>query len=152
MENRALAQFKHCHIYRPASVFGAFKSGHRMGLITTLMVNAYRHQTTKVWGAPATLRDYVSATDIGQFITDAVMCNSKGNPTTHILASGKPTSTQDIVHLIQAITQKKVYLQFVNATNSADITFATSSQCSPHWQPENLETRVRQIHHRLLGS
>jgi len=151
MEDRAVAQFKHCHIYRPTSVFGAFKPGHRMGLITTLMVNAYQQKTTLVWGAPSTLRDYVSATDIGQFIGGAVLSETKGNSTTHILASGKPTSTQEIVHLIQAITQKQLYLRFVDATNSADITFAKNNDYSPHWQPENLETTVRHIHHQLLG-
>jgi len=151
MENRALAQFKYCHIYRPTSVFGAFKPGHRMGLITTLMVNAYRQRPTMVWGAPATLRDYVSAIDIGRFIADSVLSDAKSNSTSHMLASGKPTSTKEIVHLIQAITQKQLYLQFVDTTNSADITFATSSHPFPHWQPENLETRVRQIHNLLLG-
>ena len=52
-------------IYRPSSVYGFAGPGTRFGLVAALIHNSIRHRTSRIFGNPHTIRDYVLNADVG---------------------------------------------------------------------------------------
>jgi len=123
---RALPTAISTHIYRPSSVYG-FCPGGRLGLPLTLIRNGYQLKTTKISGSPSTLRDYVHVSDVGRFIGDRIVRGGSGSGT-HILASGKPTSMNEMIRLVERVIDRHLYLQFDSRpTNAQDNTYLPSA-------------------------
>ena len=74
-------------VYRLSSVYGVPVPGRRLGLISTLVLNALRHRPTTITANASTLRDFVSAEDVGRF-----MAQEHKAPGVHYLVSGHPLS------------------------------------------------------------
>lgn len=113
---RALPKRIDTQIYRPTSVYGFAPSG-RTGLVAALAADAIRHRTTRIFGNPNTIRDYVFADDIARFIVEAMIYRPA--PATHLLASGKPTSVLEVIRHVEARMQRSLYVQFDTAPSNA---------------------------------
>ncbi len=112
-------------IYRPASVYG-FRPGARRGLFATMIVNALANKATVISGTERTIRDYISADDVGNFIARKILQAFEGGGT-YLLASGKPTSMFEVVARIQQLVGRPLYRRFEpKAPNALDQSFAQS--------------------------
>lgn len=138
-------------IYRPSSVYGFAGSGVRLGLINTLVQNVSRSKVSHIFGGPHTIRDYVLISDIGKFIVEQ-MHEPRDGLNTFLLASGKPSSMIEILHKIEAVVGRKIYLQFdLNPSNSSHNSFCQSALPSG-WQPTDLTTGIQQTAQQLMNS
>ena len=146
-----LEQERHLHlalphmqrlIYRPASVYGFAGPGTRLGLVAALIHNSIRHQTSRIYGSPNTIRDYVLSLDIGKFVRDR-LDDSERRPGTFLLVSGKPTTIFEILQTVSKVLGRRVYHRFENIpSNAADISFSHSA-LPRFWQPTDVETGIR---------
>ncbi len=143
-EEELLSSSKHLIkiIYRLSSVYGFSGLHNRLGLIPTLLWNGHTNKVSVIFGSPDTLRDYVWVQDIAEFI--AGMIESKNNDSKKlILASGKPTSVQEISIHVQRFLNKQIFLRYVkDGGNSAHNTFSMETR-TEGWIPSDLETGIR---------
>lgn len=138
-------------IYRPSSVYGSSSNGYRLGLISALIQNSIRHKTSNIFGDSHTIRDYVLAADVGQFVANRLL-DVNAECRIYTLASGKPTTVLEILHRIERILGRKVFFTFDKVrTNASDIGFSRSV-LPKFWCPTDLETGLRQTVRRLTTS
>jgi nucleoside-diphosphate-sugar epimerase len=146
-EKLATDNFGNCglNIYRLSSVYGFIRSGRRTGLISVLVRNSLRQQTTLFNGRFDTLRDYVWANDIAEFITDRILSDPCAKSSTSILASGKPTSIFEICKIVQHATKKQAYIYcMADTSNAENITFMPS--VLPFgWKASSLSINIHNI-------
>jgi len=138
-------------IYRPTSVYGFSGSGLRVGLVNALVQNAIRHQVSRIYGEPHTLRDYVLAADIGSFVTERLLTASRGSET-FLLASGKPSSMFEVLRKVEHAIGRRLYLQFNSEPSNASHMSFCIGALPQGWRPTDLDTGVRQTALQLLGS
>ena len=138
-------------IYRPSSVYGFSSNRSRLGLVSALIQNSIRHTTSNIFGDSHTIRDYVLAADIGQFIAGRLR-DGDAESQIFTLASGKPTTILEILHRIERILGRKLFFTFDKVrTNASDISFRPSV-LPEFWRPTDLETGLRQTVRRLAAS
>ncbi len=136
------------YIYRPSSVYGFNRVGDRIGLIAALISGAVRHQETVIFGRMSTLRDFVLANDVGEFLADKIM-SSDVQSGTYLLASGKPTSMTEVIALVQKRMDRPLQLRYkLGDTNVADNTFSADS-LPPNWRVTSLTDGVSQISEKI---
>lgn len=136
---------KGLHVYRPSSVYGFIRPGRRVGLVSALVSNALCQRTTICNGRFETLRDYVWAGDIGEFVADRVMSSDVDTSSVSVLASGKPTSIFEMRSLVQRITGRSVYVRLVaDDANTEHITFLPSVLPNG-WSVSSLSTNIRRV-------
>ncbi len=112
-------------IFRLSSVYGALQPRQRSGMLNVLLERALDGGLAEVYASPTTLRDYVFVDDVARYVVDSVM--AKRQPSTQILASGRPTSVDGLGKMIHAATGKHVRVQYrKERENTADIVFARS--------------------------
>jgi nucleoside-diphosphate-sugar epimerase len=129
-------------IYRPSSVYG-FRPGGRLGLVTALASNALTGRTTRIVGSPHTIRDYVSAEDIGRFVAQEALRPSPGADLTFLLASGRPAAMCEMIALVEQAVQTRTLLQYdPNPSNALNMSFRPSA-LPRRWRPTALETGIR---------
>lgn len=113
-------------IYRPSTIYGYHKGG-RPGLIITLIRNGYQNRTTKIFGSPDTMRDFVHVADIGRYIGNRIISTSSEGGT-FLLARGKPTSMRSVISLVEDVIGKRLYLQYdPKPSNSEHNTYRPSA-------------------------
>lgn len=138
-------------IYRPSSVYGYAGAGGRAGLINVLVNNAWRHAPSRLFGDSATVRDYVYAADIGDFVA-ARIGSADQSSGTFLLASGKPSAMHEVVHTVERVIGQRLFVRFEpNPTNAQHITFCASA-LPKDWKATDLETGIRQTARKLLYS
>lgn len=145
MERIAENYFPSLHIYRATSVYGSIYQGHRSGLVTSLIKNAYRFQITEIWGSLSTLRDFIWAEDIGQYLVRRTLRTRALGRKTYLLASGRPTSIYEVMNLVKHVTQKQILIRFCEPKNSSNIVFSSRIMPQQGWYPTALEIAVRKI-------
>lgn len=124
---RALQESMAILIYRPSSVYGYAGARARKGLVTALVQNAIRNETTRIFGGSDTIRDYVFADDVGSFIADQVI-SPRPDVKTCLLASGKPTSMMELTVIVQNTLQRQLYFQYeAEQSNALNISVRPSS-------------------------
>ena len=137
--------FASCFIYRPSSVYGHSSKG-RTGLISALLSNGLKRQVTSIYGAPTTLRDFVSANDIGRFITRDVLATqiqANRNPT--FLVSGKPSSIFEVIRIIEGFLGRKLYVQYdLDYSNALDNTYSRQT-ISEGWATRTLTEGIQDV-------
>ena len=139
------------NIYRPSSVYGFSGIRGRLGLLNTLLDNANKHVPSRVFGGLDTVRDYVLSSDIGEFIVRR-MRKPVSNSRTFLLASGKPTSVSEMLHIASKVVGRPLYLKLdVKPSNAGHITYR-SCALPEDWRPTDLETGVRQVARQVLLS
>ena len=142
-----------CTIYRPTSVFSIVQPGKRCGLIPAVIWNTLRNRTTSIFGSYATLRDYVWAGDIGDFVADRILNSERSAHREDVLlATAVPTSIGRIVRLVEDMLMRPVNVRFITtpANNSADITVSLRS-VAPGLQVTDISSAIRQVYMRLLS-
>jgi UDP-glucose 4-epimerase len=138
-------------IYRPSSVYGFSGKGFRLGFVNTLIQNSIHHRSSNIFGNSPTIRDYVLASDIGQFVAKKLR-DSENKPKIYTLASGKPTTIFEMLSRIERILGRKFFYTLDKIkTNTTDISFSPSA-LPESWYPTNLETGLRQTARALAAS
>jgi len=128
-------------IYRPSSVYGYSGKKGRVGLVVAMLTSIVQNSTVKIYAQPDTLRDYVFVSDIGRFIAQNIL-NWNGFSQTHLLASGKPTSTLELIQHVERIMRRRVSVQFeLNADNIESNTFNPYA-LPENWMSTSLETGI----------
>lgn len=135
----------HPRIYRLSSVFGPAAGGARRGLIPTLLHDAREGRTTRIVGDLTTLRDYLFTEDVARHVADACGAPPPEGPSVELLASGKPTSIHEILHMVKRAVGRAPALRFAGRRgNRSDITFAASA-LPAGWEPSDLQTSLRRL-------
>lgn len=113
-------------IYRPSSVYGFAPNGRR-GLFSAVVDAISRNKTLTVYGSANTLRDYVFAPDIGDYVARNLIDDNISS-SIDILASGKPTALSEAIFMIETMFNKRLYCRYDSAPhNSLDLTVRMSA-------------------------
>jgi UDP-glucose 4-epimerase len=135
-------------IYRPSSVIG-FSSKGRRNLVSALIFNALRGRETTISGSPHTLRDFISASDIGRFVVKRLQAAKSPGAATFLLASGRPTSIATIMQLVDQLTPQPLFVRFdPRPLNALPMSFRPSSIPSD-LKLTNLELAVSETFHAI---
>lgn len=138
------------YIYRPSSVYGYAGLNRRFGLIPTLLLNANKNKSSVIFGSPDTLRDYVTASDVAEFVVKIVKSNGSASQK-YILASGKATTLHEVSRRVQLIINKPLFLRYVkNGGNSAHNTYRKSTYPTG-WNPTSLELGIYRTNMAFLS-
>jgi nucleoside-diphosphate-sugar epimerase len=152
MQEQALAQaagLDRRHIYRPSSVYGVTRSK-RVGLVTALISNAMQGKTTRIFGNPNTLRDYVLADDIGHYLARRIVdpepaSDPPPGAKTFLLASGRSASVFEVIERIRERVERPLLLQFdPHPSNVRDMSFLPSA-LPTDWQATSLASGISRI-------
>ncbi|MEM9435432.1 MAG: NAD-dependent epimerase/dehydratase family protein [Pseudomonadota bacterium] len=135
-------------IYRLSSVYGYLPGG-RLGLISTLMLNALEGRVTPITGHMDTRRDYVLAADTGAFIAGCIMRGDNGHDP-FLLASGQSASIVQILEAVQAaLGEVPLDLDLAEApNNAADMSFDPAA-LPAGWEPTPLTKGIAQTLMRI---
>jgi UDP-glucose 4-epimerase len=137
------AEFRRRCIYRPSSVYGVGRS-QRLGLVAMLARNALIRNTTRIFGNPNTLRDYVLADDIGAFMARRIVTPG-GTDEVMTLASGRSASVREVVELVGAKVMQPMLLQFdPHPANARNMSFLPSSLPSD-WRRTSLASGIAKV-------
>lgn len=135
------------HVYRPSSVYGVSRS-RRVGLVTALIANAMQGRTTRIFGNPNTLRDYVLADDIGHYVARRIVTpEPEPSPAalTYLLASGRSASVFEVIERIRERIERPLLLQFdPHPSNVRDMSFLPSA-LPADWQPTPLASGISHV-------
>lgn len=129
-------------IYRPTSVYG-MKTSRRIGLVTALVSNALYGRVTRITGSPYTLRDFLLADDIGEYMVQQI-ADPEPDPDTRtlLLAHGRSASVFEVIERIRRLVERPVLLQYDSRpTNAGDMSFLPSA-LPPDWYSTNLESGI----------
>jgi nucleoside-diphosphate-sugar epimerase len=137
--------FEDLMIYRPTSVYGHLGSKYRRGLITQLIWDSQHQATTSVFGSLHTLRDYLWAGDIGEYIYTKIEANISQRQTM-ILASGRPMSIFEILHKLERYLLRRPKIELRHANNARNITFNPSA-IAPDFHSSPLDSCLPKIVH-----
>ena len=145
---RSLSNEMAGYIYRPSSVYG-YAVGGRAGLITSLIGNAIRHKTTRIYGHCNTLRDYVLVDDIGRFVAHKILFPPQPTLGPFLLAQGRPASMYEVIGIVERALQTNLLLQFdPHPSNARDIGFLPSA-LPQGWHPTELSEGVSYVATKL---
>lgn len=134
------------HVHRPSTVYGAAGTG-RVGLVAALIGNALKGATTRIFGSPGTLRDYVLADDIGRYVASRIGAAGTGAVSVHLLAAGRPTAVHEIIELVGRCLDLPLRLQFdPHPTNTRNMSFLPSA-LPAGWNRTPLATGIALLAH-----
>ena len=136
-------------IFRPSSVYGFAGYKARMGLIPTLLWNATQHRVNYVYGRFDTLRDYVLADDVGNYVANKI-CLLNYSEGTFTLASGRPSTIGEIIQKVENITLRRLYVQYSLDDNNTGHNSYSQSLLPYNWHPTNLEIGMRWLHQAMI--
>jgi UDP-glucose 4-epimerase len=138
-QGQLLAQAKGLkqYVYRPSSVYGVPRGKARLGMIPTLIRNAMYRRPSTISAHPSTLRDYVSADDVGAYLS------ADGRaPGLRYLVMGQPMSIFSLVAVVERAMQRQVAVVFTTTKlNHEHISFAPAMKPAD-WSPGPLESKV----------
>jgi UDP-glucose 4-epimerase len=136
-------------VYRLASVYGHIATGHRRGLIPTLLRDGIRREVSTITGRMDTLRDFVWVEDVAGYVARDAR-HARADETV-LLASTRPSSVYEIRTLVERVLGRRIYVTYsTDASNAEDVTFS-SAAVPDGWRATDLESRVREIHRRAVG-
>lgn len=100
---------------------------------------------TRLVGRAYSLREYVWADDIGEYVARRVYTNAQSQETPHVLAQGKPSSVFEIQRTVESVMGRRTYISFdLEGDNSRHTTFAPTA-LPLHWRPQSIAFGVRAI-------
>jgi len=138
----------HKNIYRPSTVYG-YQPGGRAGLILALIRNALYNCTTYISGDASTIRDFVHASDVGQFIARKILGADTANGT-YLLASAKPTSMTEVITRVSRVLGRSLYLQFQPNPSNMESNSYLPSALPADWSCTDLSIGVRMTYDRVV--
>lgn len=136
-------------IYRPSSVYGFSGPAGRAGLVATLIRNATRYQTSRIFGRLDTVRDYVLANDIGSFMAQRIDQFSE-KPQHFLLASGRATAMCEVLDIVRRAVGRPLYVSMDTAPSNANDISYRKSALPDGWFPTDLETGIKQVTHQVF--
>lgn len=138
--------FSRLTIVRPSAVYGSIRPGLRLGLISTLVRNVLESRETVISGHPGTLRDFISADDLGRFLAERLLGRDEQTESeVLVLASGKPSSILEITRLVERLTCKRAYVRYASdLSNWEDMSFA-QSVLPAGWRSTELRQGIRGV-------
>ena len=133
-------------IYRPSSVYGPMEQDAHRGLINNLVKNARNGRFTVLDAQVMSLRDYVYAGDIGQYIARQVCEGGAGSGNdVRFLVSGRCSPIFEVVRKIQRLLHTNVYYRLdAGFGNHGHITF-NPDVMPADWRPVTLDYGIRQF-------
>jgi UDP-glucose 4-epimerase len=139
-------------ILRLSSVFGRVRSGHRSGLIPTLVANGIRRRVSSIVGNMSTLRDFIWADDVAEFVARRILESpDRRDVSKAILASSRPASILEVRKMVEDRLGYSIYVACArDGGNRDDITFSSSSR-PPNWSPSDLKTSVSAVYRDALS-
>ena len=134
-------------IYRPSSVYGLKEQQSRHGLINNLILNARAGRITVLDAHVMSLRDYVFAGDIGNFVARRIRFESAesiGKPA-QFLVSARCSSIFEVFQKIRRILNLHAQFRYDDQFgNHKNITFS-DSVLPPEWRPVSLDVGLHQF-------
>jgi len=137
-------------IYRPSSVYGFTPNGRR-GLFAAIIASTLTNRPAVIFGSPHTLRDYVFAQDIGDFLAGTLARPLTGE-TVMLLASGKPTSLSEAIATIEAQIGRRYYGRFDKAPHNALDMTVRMTALPPGLRRTPLRLGINLVHQSMLRS
>jgi len=135
-------------IYRPSSVYGYTPRGRR-GLFSAIIASILTSRPAVIFGSPHTIRDYVLAADIGDFVAQELGREAIGERV-HIVASGKPTSLIEAIGIIEDELGRRYYGRFDKAPhNTLDMTVRVSA-LPPDLRRTSLRFGISLVHQSMM--
>jgi hypothetical protein len=134
-------------IYRPSSVYGPMEQQSRHGLINNLILNARTGRVTVLDAHVMSLRDYVFAGDIGNFLARRIRFESDEsiNKPVQFLVSARCSSIFEVFQKIKRILNLHAQFRYDDQFgNHKNITFS-DSVLPPGWRPVALDVGIRQF-------
>lgn len=134
-------------IYRPSSVYGPMVQKSRLGLINNLINNARAGRITVLDAHVMSLRDYVFAGDIGNYIAKRIKFGIEKTANTQVqfLVSAKCSSIFEVFSKIKRILNLHAQFRFDDQFgNNKNITFSDSVLPSG-WRPVSLDVGIRKF-------
>lgn len=127
-------------IYRLSSVYGVPVPQRRLGLISTLVLNTLRHRPTVITADASTLRDFVSAEDVGRFIA-----SEQKDEGLHYLVTGQPLSVWALQLAVERTLHRPVPVIYsLRKDNVASTSFLPSLR-PPRWEAGSVESNLPRI-------
>lgn len=135
-------------LVRLSSVYSITNLNSRMGLVPIMMTKAIRQEVLTVYGSEMTLRDYVLDQDVGRYIAKIIR---GALPEMVFIVDGKPYSILELKNMVEAITRKKVYLNYTLSTsNAANNSYSNTIRASG-FEPTDMASNIRILYHNLLS-
>ena len=136
-------------IYRVSSAYGPIATHNRMGLIPTLMLNAYRQKSTHIYGYLNTRRDYVWVDDVTQYLVSQLH-TQKGLSQLQALASYESFSIAEIKHKVEQTLQRTLNFTFSNQPDNGESISISPCLRPVGFQTSNLQDSIKKIHAQYL--
>lgn len=134
------SRVQHRFVYRLSSVYGVPVPEHRLGLISTLVMNALRRTPTLITAEASTLRDFVSAADVGRF-----MAQEEKAEGLHYLVSGHPLSIWSLQLAVERALRRPVSVVYsIKKDNVASTSFLPSLRPA-YWEASSVEANLPRI-------
>ena len=127
-------------VYRLSSVYGLPAPGRRLGLISTLVLNALRRRPTLITAHASTQRDFVSAADVGRFM--ALEDKPQG---IHYLVSGHPLSIWSLQLAVERALLRPVSVVYSVQKDNVESTTFLPSLRPPQWDASSVEANLPRI-------
>jgi nucleoside-diphosphate-sugar epimerase len=136
------------NIYRLSSVYGYRTQTGRVGVVVALLKAGLQNKTATIYGLHETMRDYVLADDIGDFIARRIGDETRESRQ-FILASGRPTSLGEIIFLIEKVLGRRLLLYFQAGNDNVQHNTFLPSALPADWRPTSLEVGISRVLMRL---
>lgn len=127
-------------VYRLSSVYGLPAPGRRLGLISTLVLNALRHRPTLITAHASTQRDFVAAADVGRFM--ALEEKAQG---LHYLVSGNPLSIWALQLAVERSLLRPVSVVYSVRKDNVESTSFLPSLRPRLWDASSVESNLPRI-------
>jgi UDP-glucose 4-epimerase len=140
------------HVYRPSTVYGFAGFEKRMGLIVRLIWDKIGNRVTEIFGSLQTTRDYLLVSDAARFIAARMADAPAGRRDcrTWILASGKPTTINEVIRVIDRVVPGRSYLLLRPTKANCDHNSFRPAALPPGLTPTDLETGIRLTYSRMI--
>lgn len=129
-------------IYRLSSVYDLPEPGRRLGLISTLVLNALRRRPTLITAHAATQRDFIFAGDVGTFIA------SDGKPSQagpSYLVSGRPLSIWALQLALERHLLRRVAVVYSTGKDNFESTTFLPALRPTQWSISSVESNLAKI-------
>jgi nucleoside-diphosphate-sugar epimerase len=141
-------------IYRPSTVYG-FYPNTRQSLISTIVTKTIKNEFLEIFASKSSLRDYILVDDIAFFVKKIILstvCETKKTNELYFLASGKPTSIEEIIDLTSKIMNRNIFSSFIfTQKNSLNTTF--SQKIIPiDLYISNLDFGIKKTHDKIINN
>lgn len=140
------------HVYRPSTVYGFAGYQKRMGLIVRLIWDKIGNRVTEIFGSLQTTRDYLLVSNAARFIAARMADPTVGHRDCHTwtLASGKPTTINEVIRVIDRVVPGRSYLLLRPTKANCDNNSFRPSAVPPGLNPTDLETGIRITYSQMI--